>query len=343
MKQMEELKLAHAEFLHSMNVTTNNNPLASQIMHDLKCFFCDLMNHRLGLHNCPEVKACINEGLVAYTPQGRLACSDGSELLHVFGSEGGIAKILQDQRDTSNQSKGKGHEFSRDLPPHRTSYTGLQFEGEDILSNEVYNASPTSMVPAWRAPPSSALAVTRSQKDKEVHFDPIKRPEKKENKAKSFSKPQEHRNHPPTPTLSNLGPPPSNPRPPIAPVQSTPQAFNLRQPALTPEPPLVNTEEAFKNQRAASSKTKPDVEMNDKPVKVKLTPQYHFMSDVQEMYDLDKIMQEKVKINLLVFVLRTRDQALAFEDSERGTFSDKYFPDYKIPVIKHTPWVQDPI
>ena len=49
------------------------------------------------------------------------------------------------------------------------------------------------------------------------------------------------------------------------------------------------------------------------------------------------------EIDLLVFVLRTRDQALAFEDSERGTFSDKYFPDYDIPVIEHVPWVQDPI
>ena len=49
------------------------------------------------------------------------------------------------------------------------------------------------------------------------------------------------------------------------------------------------------------------------------------------------------EINLLVFVLQTRQQALAFEDSERGTFSDKYFPDYKIPVIEHIPWVQAPI
>jgi hypothetical protein len=49
------------------------------------------------------------------------------------------------------------------------------------------------------------------------------------------------------------------------------------------------------------------------------------------------------EIDLLVFVLQTRQQALAFEDSERGTFSDKYFPDYEIPVIEHTPWVQAPI
>jgi len=34
---------------------------------------------------------------------------------------------------------------------------------------------------------------------------------------------------------------------------------------------------------------------------------------------------------------------LAFEDSERGTFSNEFFPDYEIPVIEHVPWVQSPI
>ncbi|KIJ94200.1 hypothetical protein K443DRAFT_110824, partial [Laccaria amethystina LaAM-08-1] len=238
-KQMEDLKLAHTEFLRSMNITTNNNPSASQIMRELRCFFCDSVNHRLGLHNCPEVKACINEGLVAYTPQGRLARSDGSDLPRAFGSDGGVAKILRDQRGTSSQMK------------------------EDVLSNEVYNASTTSLVPAWRAPPLSTLAVTRSQKEKEVRFDPIKRPDGKENEAKQ-------------------------------PVQSTPQAFNLRQPASTPKPPQVNTEDAFKNRRVAPLKAKQDVEMKDEPVKAKSTPQYHFTSDIQEMYDLDKIVRDKV-------------------------------------------------
>ena len=49
------------------------------------------------------------------------------------------------------------------------------------------------------------------------------------------------------------------------------------------------------------------------------------------------------EVDLLVFVLQTQQQALAFDDSERGTFSDKYFPDYEIPVIEHIPWVQAPI
>jgi len=73
-----------------------------------------------------------------------------------------------------------------------------------------------------------------------------------------------------------------------------PQAFNLRQPASTPKPPQVNTEDAFKNRRVAPSKTKQDVEMKDEPVKAKSTPQYHFTSDIQEMYDLDKIVRDKV-------------------------------------------------
>ena len=34
---------------------------------------------------------------------------------------------------------------------------------------------------------------------------------------------------------------------------------------------------------------------------------------------------------------------MAFKDSEQGTFSDKYFLDYEIPVIEHVPWVQAPI
>ena len=49
------------------------------------------------------------------------------------------------------------------------------------------------------------------------------------------------------------------------------------------------------------------------------------------------------EIDLLVFVLQNRQKALAFEDSERSTFSDEYFPDYEIPVIEHVPWVQNPI
>jgi hypothetical protein len=44
------------------------------------------------------------------------------------------------------------------------------------------------------------------------------------------------------------------------------------------------------------------------------------------------------EIDLLTYVLRFRDKALAFEDCEHGTFSCEYYPDYEIPVIEHIPW-----
>ncbi|KZT05480.1 uncharacterized protein LAESUDRAFT_609460, partial [Laetiporus sulphureus 93-53] len=49
------------------------------------------------------------------------------------------------------------------------------------------------------------------------------------------------------------------------------------------------------------------------------------------------------EIDLLIHVLDINQQAVAWTDAERGTFSRKYFPDYEIPVIKHTPWVNKPI
>jgi len=49
----------------------------------------------------------------------------------------------------------------------------------------------------------------------------------------------------------------------------------------------------FKNHCAAPSKNK-DVEMKEANAKAKSTPAYHPTSDIQEMYDLDKIICEKV-------------------------------------------------
>jgi len=93
-KQMEDLRLVHAGFLRSVNVTLKANQSSQQILREVRCFFCDQTDHCLGLHNCPEVKVCINKGLAAYTPQGRLAHPNGSELPCAYGSKGGMAKVL---------------------------------------------------------------------------------------------------------------------------------------------------------------------------------------------------------------------------------------------------------
>jgi len=148
-KQMEDLRLAHAEFLRSVNVTLNPNLTNQQIMREARCFFCDKTTHRLGLKFCPEVEVCIKEGLVAYTPLGRLARSDGSELPRAFRNDGGVTKVFREQHAASSNLKGKAREVSRDLPPHMANYASLLFDGEDVLTSEVFNASPSSAIPEW--------------------------------------------------------------------------------------------------------------------------------------------------------------------------------------------------
>jgi len=155
------------------------------------------------------------------------------------------------------------------------NYAGLLFNGQEVSSSKVFSVLPPSVIPEWHTPPLSVLAVTCSQKDKETCFDPIKHPEKQEAEAKSNPKPRESQTKPPIPTSSNL-------RSAITPVWLTPQAFNL-------QPPTINTKDAFKNHWAVPLKTK-DIVMKDTYTKAKSTPSYHFMSDIQEMYDLDKII-----------------------------------------------------
>ena len=47
-KKMEDLRLAHAEFLRSVNISSNLNLTNQQIMKEARCFFCDKTTHRLG-------------------------------------------------------------------------------------------------------------------------------------------------------------------------------------------------------------------------------------------------------------------------------------------------------
>lgn len=49
------------------------------------------------------------------------------------------------------------------------------------------------------------------------------------------------------------------------------------------------------------------------------------------------------ELDLLAHVLDIRQNALAFDLSEKGMFSSEYFPDYEMAVIEHTPWILAPI
>lgn len=49
------------------------------------------------------------------------------------------------------------------------------------------------------------------------------------------------------------------------------------------------------------------------------------------------------EISLLMWVLRQNENAIAFDDSERGCFKQKYFPDYIIETVPHIPWAIRPL
>jgi len=53
------------------------------------------------------------------------------------------------------------------------NYASLLFNGKEVFTSEIFNASPSTIIPEWRVLPSSTLAITQSQKDKETCFNPI--------------------------------------------------------------------------------------------------------------------------------------------------------------------------
>lgn len=51
----------------------------------------------------------------------------------------------------------------------------------------------------------------------------------------------------------------------------------------------------------------------------------------------------KAELALLLWVVSKNEEAIAFEDNERGTYKRKYFPDYVMETIPHLPWRLPPI
>jgi hypothetical protein len=85
------------------------------------CFMCDGVHvHHLGVHNCPETGAFISEGLIMFSPQGRLVCMDGTDLPQNTIGLGGVARSLREERAHQNEPglSRKGKE--RETPPHFT-------------------------------------------------------------------------------------------------------------------------------------------------------------------------------------------------------------------------------
>ena len=46
------------------------------------------------------------------------------------------------------------------------------------------------------------------------------------------------------------------------------------------------------------------------------------------------------EVKLVHHIIKTNELVFAFNESQRGTFSEDYFSDYIMPVVEHEPWVQ---
>ena len=60
--------------------------------------------------------------------------------------------------------------------------------------------------------------------------------------------------------------------------------------------------------------------------------------DRLKQLEIDQGFLRPEEVKLFNYVIQKNERALAFEDIERGTLSDKYFSDYVIPTIPHKPW-----
>jgi hypothetical protein len=68
-------------------------------------------------------------------------------------------------------------------------------------------------------------------------------------------------------------------------------------------------------------------------------PSQRLTQERLEMLEINKDQYlTKEEENLFNHIMKENQDALAFEDSERGTFKDSYFSPYKIATVPHTPW-----
>jgi hypothetical protein len=78
-RQIQELQQSQANILREL--ATARAAASNSSSNRRSCFICDKNDeHRLEIHNCPKVRSLIDEGLVAFTPEGRLMRPGGGQL-----------------------------------------------------------------------------------------------------------------------------------------------------------------------------------------------------------------------------------------------------------------------
>jgi hypothetical protein len=276
-RQIQELQQGQVNILRELAAGRATG--GSIAVPERRCFICDKPNaHRLGIYNCPEVRVLIEEGLVAYSPDGRLMRANGGVLPRGIPN-GGVAKALRDEKLTtaasSSDLKGKGRE-GRDPPPHMAAIAGLQSYGRDVLDDDTYGVY--------------SFPTTRSQaKD-------AKKGNANDRKLDSDSR---------APTAGVPKPQAPAPQRQIPPVRQQP----VNVPSNT-QPHPANTEDTWRQRKTVPKPNltsqppgRNNAEVQDPNKLTKPSSGYHFTSTIQEMVDGDAI-QRKILDTMITLPLK---------------------------------------
>ncbi|KAG6814932.1 hypothetical protein H0H87_006531 [Tephrocybe sp. NHM501043] len=152
-KQLEELVLSFAESRCASGLPSQNN-FPNIVVNLQHCGMCGhIVAHQIGYRYCPKTGWLIDDNLIKYDKGGRLVLMDGNNLPRLLNKSSVAQAICDKTAASSGALKGKGCADFHNQLPHMASasFAGLQFNGEDVLNEEVLGVATVVAVPTWHA------------------------------------------------------------------------------------------------------------------------------------------------------------------------------------------------
>ena len=251
--------------------------------------------HRGGYRGCPELTKLLAEGLVKFSPQGRLIKVDDSELPFAQSGTGGVASVL---RAHHREEKGK----AREVPPHMAATSmpvGIYAGEEDVFAGGVYAIAAPYEDSDFEATPAERTA------KRNIRFEPASR----KDQATGIKLRISPKGQPPSITVHH-------PEPLTSDKTTTPA---LRPTVTTETVPQLPSSKLAKSASGRTPKTAPpeDVEMKDVPSSKGKGPSYRITTDVQETVSVDDIQATLLNTQITL----TLRQILAMSPELQKQFS----------------------